>query len=146
MGSLVEVLKDTGKRAAVIADCEQLLEAEVADKKGISGMGVKGGFKLVKKFKPGMLRIVLNDLIDEFAEKVDPFWQECQDSGADAGSFFQQKKGDIANSLLGITDVRMEKSPNRGLRKAYSSLRPKAVGYIGQAMPRLSALIKKHAS
>lgn len=42
MGSLVEVLKDTAKRAAVITDCEQLLEGEVGDKKGLSGMGVKG--------------------------------------------------------------------------------------------------------
>ncbi len=146
MGSLVEVLKDSGKRAAVIADCEQLLEAEVADKKGLSGMGVKGAFKIVKKFKPGMVRLTLDDMIDEFAEKVDPFWKECQESGVDASSFFQRKKSDVANSLLGITDVRMQRSPNRGLKKAYSSLRPKAVDYIGQAMPRLSALMKKHAS
>ena len=92
MGSLVEVLKDSGKRAAVIADCEQLLEAEVADKKGLSGMGVKGAFKIVKKFKPGMVRLTLDDMIDEFAEKVDPFWKECQESGVDASSFFQRKK------------------------------------------------------
>ena len=77
MGSLVEVLKDSGKRAAVIADCEQLLEAEVADKKGLSGMGVKGAFKVVKKFKPGMIRLTLDDMIDDL-RKSDPFWQECQ--------------------------------------------------------------------
>ena len=146
MGSLVEVVKDSGKRAAVIVDCEKLLEAEVADKKGISGMGVKAAFKLVKKFKPGMIKLTLDDMIDEFADKVDPFWQECQASGADAVQFFQQKKVDVANSLLGITDVRMERSPNRGIKKAYSSLRPKAVEYIGQAMPRLANVMKKHAS
>ena len=146
MGSLVEVLKDTAKRAAVITDCEQLLEGEVGDKRGLSGMGVKTAFKVVKKFKPGMISVTLNDMIDEFAEKVDPFWQECQASGSDAGQFFEGKKIDVANALLGITDVRMERSPNRGIKKAYSSLRPKAIGYIGQAMPRLSALMKKHAS
>lgn len=146
MGSLVEVLKDVSKRPAVIADCEQMLEAEVADKGGVSGLGVKAAFKLVKKFKPGMIRLTLDDMLDELAEKVDPFWQECQDSGADAGQFFQRKKVDVANALLGITDVRMERSPNRGIKKAYSSLRPKAVEYIGQAMPRFSAVIKRHAS
>lgn len=146
MGSLVEVLKDNHKRSAVITDCEQMLEAEVADKKGLSGVAVKGAFKLVKKFKPGMIRLTLDDMIDELAEKVDPFWKECQSSGDDAGSFFQRKKVDVANALLGITDGRMERSPNRGIKKAYSSLRPKAVDYIGQAMPRFSAIIKKHAS
>lgn len=146
MGSLVEVLKDTVKRAAVITDCEQLLEGEVGDKKGLSGLGVKGAFKVVKKFKPGMISVTLDDMIDEFAEKVDPFWQECQSDGSDAGQFFKDRKTDIANALLEITDVRMERSPNRGIKKAYSSLRPKAVGYIGDAMPRLASLIKKHAS
>ena len=146
MSSLVDTINDASKRPAVISDCEALLEAEVADKKGISGMGVKAGFKVVKKFKPNMINLTLNDMIDEFAEKIEPFWQECQASNAEPLSFFVGKKVEVANALLGITDVRMERSPNKVIKKTYQSLRPKAVGYIGDAMPRLARLIQKHAS
>ena len=146
MGSLVETLKDNAKRPAVLIDCEQLIEDEVADKRGLSGVAVKGAFKVVKKFKPGMIRLTLDDMIDEFAVKIDPFWQECQTAGEDAQSYFTRKKLDVANSLLGITDGRITQSPNKGIKKAYNSLRPKAVDYIGQAMPRLARVIQKHAS
>ena len=146
MGSLVEVLKDNGKRQLVLTDCEQMLDAEVADKKGLSGVAVKGAFKILKKFKAGMIRITLDDMIDEFAEKIDPFWQECQQGNQDARTFFVSRKMDVANSLLSITDERAKISPNKGIRKAYNGLRPKAVQHIGDAMPRLADVIKKHAS
>ena len=49
MGSLVETLKDPAKRPAVIVDCEQLLDAEVKDKKGLSGLAVKAAFNDIIK-------------------------------------------------------------------------------------------------
>ena len=48
MGSLVEVLKDPAVRPLVVADCEKMLDAEIADKKGLSGIAVKGAFKTLK--------------------------------------------------------------------------------------------------
>ena len=146
MGSLVEVLKDNGKRKRVLDDCEALLDAEVADKRGLSGVAVKASFKILKKFKSGMIRITLDDMIDDFAVKIDPYWKECQEKGADPQGFFVSRKNQVANSLLSITDERSKVSPNRSVRKAYSSLRPKAVQHIGDAMPRFSRLIQKHAS
>ena len=146
MGSLVEVLKDQNKRKLVLDDCERLLDSEVADKRGISGVAVKASFKILKKFKAGMIRITLDDMIDEFAVKVDPYWLECQEKGGDAQQFFVSRKVEVANSLLTITDERAKVSPNRSIRKAYNSLRPKAVQHIGDAMPRFSKLVVKHAS
>jgi hypothetical protein len=146
MGSLVEVLKDNNKRNLVLDDCELLLDAEVSDKKGFSGVAVKGAFKILKRFKSGMIRYTMNDMIDEFALKIDPFWLECQNSGQDAKTFFVSKKVAVADALLSITDERAKVSPNKGIKKAYNGLRPKAVQYIGDAMPRLAGLIQKHAS
>jgi len=146
MGSLVEVLKDQAQRRAVLDDCEALLDAEVADKRGVTGFAVKGAFRILKKLKAGMIRFTLDDMIDEFAGKIDPFWLECQNNGENPDQFFRAKKIDVANALLSITDERAKISPNKGIRKTYNGLRPKAVNHIGDAMPRLSALIKKHAS
>lgn len=146
MGSLVEVLQDSSKRQLVLDDCEVLLDAEVADKKGFSGVAVKGAFKILKRFKAGMIRITLDDMIDEFAAKIDPFWLECQQNGDDAKAYFVRNKGKVADALLSITDERAKVSPNKGIKKAYNGLRPKAVQHIGDAMPRLADVIKKHAS
>ena len=55
------------------------LDAEVADKGGLTGVGVRSAFKVLKAIKPGMIRHTLDDLIDELAVKVDPFWQTCQE-------------------------------------------------------------------
>ena len=64
MGSLVEAVKDPAKRPAVISDCTRMLDAEVAGKRGLSGVAVKAGFKAIRKFKPDIVPSALEDLID----------------------------------------------------------------------------------
>lgn len=146
MPALSEVVKDGAKRKAVIDDCVVLIEGEVADKRGLRGKAIKVAYGTVKKVKPGIIPQAMDDLLDPFSEKVDPFWADCQKEGAEPRDYFVRRKQDIANALLSITDERAGKSPNRTLVKAYNGLRPQAVTYIGDAMPRLGDLIKKHAS
>ena len=146
MGSLVETIKDDTRRRAVVDDCVTLLEAEVASKRGISGVAIKGGFKTVKKMRPGMIPMAMNHLLDDFAAQIDPIWAECQSSGQNPRSFFSGRKSQVANALLSITDERGRKSDLKLLVKVYNRLRPTAVTHIGDAMPRLADLIAKHAS
>ena len=96
MGSLVEAVKDAGKRPAIIQECTQMIEGEVSDKRGMTGIAVKGAFKMIKKFKPTIIPSALEDLIDDFAEKVDPFWQECQQAGESSEAFFVRRKVDCS--------------------------------------------------
>jgi hypothetical protein len=56
------------------------------------------------------------------------------------------RKTDICNALLSITDARRDNADNRVMVKAYNKLRPKAMTYMGDAMPRVADLIAKHAS
>lgn len=146
MGSLVEVIKDDAKRRVVVDDCVALIEAEVHDKSGLSGAGIKLGYKTVSGLKPGMIPMAMNHLLDDFAAKVDPFWQDCQKQGKDARTFFTGKKVEIANALLGITDDRARRSSHKVLVGTYHKLRPMAVEHVGAAMPRFADLVKKHAS
>ena len=146
MGSLIEVLKDPAIRPLVVADCEKMLDAEVADKRGISGMAVKGAFKTLKAIKPGMIRHTFNDLIDELAVQVEPFWQDCQNQEANPRTYFVSNSTLIANALLEVTDGRIRKSKFKNIIRAYTTMRPKAVQYIGDAMPRFADLVQKHAS
>ena len=146
MGSLVETIKNPEQRKAVVADCDKLIQEEVSAKKGLSGMAVKSAFKMIRSFKPDIVPNAMEDLLDEFAEKIDPYWQECQQQGANPESYFAANDKKIANSLLTVTDGRAQKSKHKILVKAYNGLRGKAVAHISAAMPRFSKLVVKHAS
>ncbi len=146
MGSLVETIKDDSRRRAVVDDCVALIESEVSDKRGMSGLAIKAAFRTVKGVKPGMIPMAMNHLLDDFAAQIDPLWAQCQASGEAPRAWFGSRKSEVANALLSITDERGRKSNHRVLVGAYNKLRPKAVNYIGDAMPRLADLIAKHAS
>jgi hypothetical protein len=146
VAALSDVVKDPVKRRAVVDDCTALIDAEVGDKRGLTGAAIKAAYMTVKNIKPGFIGSAMNDLLDPFSQKVDPFWADCQAKKANARQFFTLKKAEIANALLGITDARAERSQHKVLVKAYHRLRPQAVSHIGDAMPRLADLIAKHAS
>ncbi len=146
MTTLAESISNPDRRKAVIDDCVLLLKAEVADKRGVRGMAVKAGFKTVENFKPGIIPMSLNALLEDFATKVDPFWSQSPKDSAGARRFFGQRKVQVANALLEITDARADRSKHRVLVRAYRGLRGKAVDHIGAAMPRFADLLVKHAS
>lgn len=146
MGSLSATIADSTKRSAVLDDCVRLIDAEVADKRGLTGMAVKGAFKSVKSLKPGMIRHSMDALLDDFSGQVDPFWADCQDKGEQPRAYFTRNKTAVANALLKITDDRAAKSKHKVLVRAYKTLRGKAIDHIGAAMPRFADLLQRHAS
>ena len=58
------------ERGPVVDQCVEVLNAEVASKKGLSGLAVKGGFKVIAAVKPGFIRAVIDGLLDEFVEEL----------------------------------------------------------------------------
>ena len=144
MGSLVETLKDAGRRRAVVDAGVRVIEQEVSDKSGLSGLAIKGTFKVVQGLKPGFVPQALNHLIDDFAAKIDPFWQDCQDRNEEPRGYFIRRGADIANALLSITDDRARRGQGPA-RTAYEKLRPEGVKHVLSAMPRLADLCRMHA-
>ena len=146
MASLVDVIKDPAKRRAVVDDCVALIDAEVRDKGGLSGVAIKAAYATVKGLRPGMIAMSMDHLLDEFSTQIDPFWQECLGSGNPARAFFTRRGSDIANALLSITDRRADRSTHKVLKSAYGKLRPQGIKHIEAAMPRFADLLAKHAS
>ena len=144
MASLKDVIADPNKRRAVVDDGVNVIEAEVADKGGLSGMALKGAFKVVKGVRPGFVGQALNALLDEFAGAVDPIWAECIAKGGDTSAAFVAVGPRVAESLLSITDKRARGAAGP-VRATYDKLRPEAVKHVVAAMPRLAGLLKKHA-
>src|SRR5687767_1399538 len=77
MQALREQLGTGEKRRQVIEDAMGVLDQEVADKSGLSGLAIKAAYKVVKGIRPGFIREVVDALLDEFLEAVDPLYQEA---------------------------------------------------------------------
>ena len=146
MTSLAELLTDAAKRKAVVDDCVRLVDDEVSNKGGLSGIAIKGGYAVVKAIKPGITRDAVEHLIDEFVAKLDPYWQDFKKAGGKGFStFLEPKKTQVANALLGVTDAKASRAKNQTIKKAYDKLRPTGVKNVEQAVPGIARIIEKHA-
>ena len=146
MTTLLETLGAQPKRTQVIADCVVLIEQEVADKGGISGLAIKAGYKVVKSFKPGFTTEAVNGFLDEFCQALQPIVDDARSQQKPIGTFFAGQRGRVAEALLAITDARAQKSRLAGVKSAYERLRGMAKKNVEEAVPRVGALIEKHAA
>lgn len=146
MESMLEVISDSSRRPGVVRDVVGLIDSEVARKGGLSGMAIKGAYKLVKKLKGGrMIPDVADGLLDEFSGAIEPLHSEYRDAGGSGfDQFLRGRSGDAVNALLSITDARARSTTNNTLKKAYDKLRPVAETNVADALPGLGRLIDKH--
>ena len=68
MGVLKDTLLQTDNRPVVIQDCADLVDREVARKKGVTGMMIKGGYKAFKAIKPSIVTDAVDILLDDCHE------------------------------------------------------------------------------
>jgi hypothetical protein len=147
MSTLKELILTEVKRPAVIRDSQQVIEDEVRAKSGVTGLAIKGAFKVVKGIKPTFVRDVIDGLLDEFVEKMEPFYADWSGQGGGGQTFerFLTARGqEVADQLLGVTDTRARRSTNKPVVKAYEKLRPKGKDQVVAALPRVAQMLKRH--
>lgn len=145
MPSLNDALLSDDKKPAVVEDCLHLIDAEVADKGGLSGLAIKAGYGVVKGIKPGFVKQAVSDLLPEFATALDPIYQEAKTGGKPVGDYMAQNSGRVADALLAITDAKAQKSKSGAVKGAYEKLRGTAKKNVEAAVPRLGKMLEKHA-
>lgn len=147
MPDLKSILTDPTRRKQVVRDAELLLDAEVDSKGGLSGLAIKGAFKVVKSFRPGIIPDVVDGLLDDFADRLDPFYQAhaTQGAGRTLVDYLGGRKGEVADALLAITDGRARNTRHTALKSAYEKLRPEGKKHVEAAVPGVARLIEKHA-
>jgi len=133
------------KRTQVIADCAKIIEQEVANQSGVSGLAISAGYKMVESFKPGFVSIVLDVLFDDFCRALQPIVDEAHAGQRPIGLLFNAQSDRVAEALLSITDQRARNSQLLGVRAAYDQLRGMAKRNVVEAIPRVAALIERHA-
>ncbi len=146
MPSLPEILTSEAKKARVVDDCCDLIDAEVKDKGGISGLAIKAGYGAVKGVKPGFIKHVVTDLLPEFARVLDPIFQDGTKAGKAPSDYFAGRAPDVAEALLALTDEKAKASKNALVRGTYDKLRGTAKKNVEAAVPRLGKLIESHTT
>lgn len=135
-----------GRRGAVVDDCVALVDEQVAAKSGLSGLAIKGAYAVVKAVKPGFIREAVDHLLDEFVERLEPYYQAATSARQDVPSYFDAHAAEIANGLLGVTDARAARAHNATVKKTYEKLRPTGQKHVESAVPSIGKLIARHAS
>jgi hypothetical protein len=123
-----------------------VLDAEVSDKGGLTGIAVKTTFALVRNLQPDFVPRAIDGLLDDFVGQIDPFYQrwEAAPGGKTMQQYLVANGGAVADALLSITDNRAAKTTHKVLKNAYEKLRPKGKEHVVAAMPRVGALLERH--
>jgi hypothetical protein len=146
MPTLTEALTSESKKSAVVEDCMHLIDEEVHDKGGLTGLAIKAGYKTVQGIKPGFVRQVVVDLLPEFASALEPIYADARAAGGSIKTHFTSHSDQVADALLTITDEKAKRSKSGMVKGTYEKLRGSAKKNVEAAVPRLAAMIEKHAS
>ena len=130
----------------MIDDACRVLDQEVADKGGITGIAIKGAYKLVQGIKPGFIHEIVDALLDDFLGALDPIYQEATSKQRPAGAYVRENASRVADALLAVTDRRAKEAKRQVVRSAYEKLRGMAKKQVEGAAPRLGDLIERHAA
>lgn len=141
MTTLSEILLSPERRDQVTDDCVALVDAEVGDKKGVSGFAIKAGYKAVSSVRPGFIRNVVYDLLPSFADALNPLYQEADGNVA---AHIKSNPDRAADALLSVTDARAARADRGVVKSTYDKLRGVAKKHVAAAVPRLADIVEKH--
>ena len=142
--ALNDYLNDPTVKENVIADCCQLMDEQVAAKKGIGGIAIKTAYKVIKGLGPDYLSKAIAGLLPAICSAIDPLWDAGVQSG-DPVAHLSQNTSDTADAVLSVTDVRIEQSSNKPVKGAYNKLRKSVKGDVEEAIPGLAKIIGTYA-
>ncbi len=146
VSTLKDILCDPKNRNNVIADAVRLVDSEVAAKGGLSGMAIKAAYKMVSAVKPTLVRDAVDNLLDRFVDRLEPFYADWNGQGKKGSfeSFLSARAPQVANALLGVTDDRVKTVENATVKKAYQQLRPQGEKNVEAAVPGLGRALGKY--
>ena len=146
MPTLQETLLAPGIRPHVIADCEKLVDHEVAEMSGVTGTAIRLAYKTVRTFDAGHIPAMIETILPSVAEALQPYWANfsAEFAGGDFGGYLASRDDEVAEALLAITDSRQRASSRATIVKAYKTVRGSAVKHVKAALPALGGLVQKY--
>ena len=140
---LADILLAEDYRDTVVAQITQVVEDQIAQRKGLSGAGIRTALKMAKANRPDILPVVINRLLPDFCNALEPYFQQFQASDeTDFQRFVTRQEDEIQEAMLSVTDARAEQSQNKTFKKMYRQLRGTAGQEVRAILPKLSALVQ----
>ena len=141
MSSLVDMLAKDPVRPLVIADCVELIEAQVKQK----GFVIKSAYATIKALKKRFVPEVVDSMLDDWLDKMSPHYDRWAASKQSTFSdYVVARSDDVAEDLLSVTDARAQRSSHTTAKKMYSRMRDGAKRNVIEAIPALAKMIEKH--
>jgi hypothetical protein len=146
LGKLSETLLAPAVRPNLVRDCATLVDEEVGAKSGLSGLAIKAAYKVVKGFKPGVIRESVDGMLDDMIKNLDTFWDGYEASGKSQPfePYASASRGVVADALLKVSDDRAAKTTHGTLKSAYEKLRPTGKKNVEEAVPRVASLVARY--
>jgi hypothetical protein len=127
----------------VVDDCCLMIDSQLASKSGFSGIALKAAFAALKGIKPGYIPHVVEMLLPECFDALDPIWSEGLQKG-DPVTHLSVSRSQAAEALLSITDERVKVSQRAIVRGTYEKLRKSAKEHVEEAVPDLAKVIDRY--
>ncbi|MGV9709090.1 DUF6918 family protein [Gordonia sp. NPDC003424] len=143
MSDSLQSLLESDRRVAVVADLVAVIDIEVSEQKGLGGAAVKTGYAAAQKVKPGVVSSATNSMLPNFLSALQPLWDD-KPADTSFADHLTANSDAAAEALLTVTDDQAV-TANPALAKVYNSLRRMAKGSVADAVPRVGAVIEKHA-
>ncbi len=145
--TLQEILLAPDVKPQVIADCFTLIDQEVAEQSGISGAAVKLAYKTVNTFLPGHVRFMVESLLPDMVDSLEPYWADFSTSGgAEFGDYLAKRGDEVSQSLLSVTDDRAAASGGRWSPRHTDQSAAAQRSTSQAALPRVGDLVRKYAA
>ncbi|MBD0334336.1 MAG: hypothetical protein ICV62_02505 [Cyanobacteria bacterium Co-bin13] len=140
---LSDKIQDKTIRENIAADFAKLMDEQVATKNGLSGMALKTAYGIVKGAGAGYIPGAIGRILPDAFAALDPMWNEGLQAGDPVGHLVQNSAR-TADTLLSVTDARIEKTNNGIVRSSYNKFRKSVKGDIEAAVPGMAKIIDAH--
>jgi hypothetical protein len=145
--TLQEILLTPDARPKVLADCQTLIDQEVAEKSGASGIAIKLAYKTANSFAPGYMSKSVEDVLPKIVDRLEPYWADFSTSGgSEFGDYLAKRGPQVSEDLLSMTDGIASRSKRPTIIKAYRAVRGSAAKHVEAALPRVGDLVMRYAA
>ena len=148
MPALADILLKGHNRVRLTAQCVELVDSHIANRGGLRGIALKGGYAMLKKAKPDILPRAMHHLLPDFVAALEPLYQQFM---ADAGghgrgfaAFLKTHSRTATDALLGVADVRAQATHNVAARSFYHRMRAGAGEEMMIVVPQLGVILEGH--
>lgn len=140
------------KRETVVRDLTEFADQTVSQQSGITGVAVKGAYSAVQKIRPDIISRGIDGLLPDVAEALQPHWNDYVSAGGGGsdtagtfGTFLDNRRDQVADSLLEIGDRAADRLDNPALVKIYRGVRGRGEKIMAANVAGIGRVVEQHA-